>query len=60
VEVATLYDVPGAQGTSVGAADAGTRVQVKGLSWEQPTDTWWYYVESTVGEGWVPDDRLGQ
>jgi micrococcal nuclease len=60
VEGATLYDVPGAQGQAAGQADASTRVQVKGLSWDQPTDVWWYYVEATVGEGWVPGDRLGQ
>ena len=38
--------------------DAGASVQVKRLSWESATGTWWYFIESTAGEGWVETDAL--
>ena len=53
-----LRQAPGDGGEVIGELNAGTSVQVKGLSWEQGIDAWWFYVESTAGEGWVPLDRV--
>ncbi|MBN1642372.1 MAG: thermonuclease family protein [Anaerolineae bacterium] len=51
---------PDPAGEMLLSAPAGTEVQVKLISWQQDADTWWYYCESTAGEGWVPTDRLGR
>ena len=60
IEKALVYASPGAGGAVVGEWAVGTSVQVKGLSWEEASDTWWYWVESTAGEGWVQLDGLGK
>jgi len=59
VEKATVYLLP-QEDEIVGELPAGTSVQVKRASWVEATDVWWYYVESTVTEGWVEPDHLGK
>jgi micrococcal nuclease len=60
VEEAVLYALPSAESGAGKELGAGTSVQVKRLSWEEATDVWWYYVESTEGGGWVQLERLGK
>ena len=57
---ASLHVLPSADGEAIGDLTAGTSVQVTGLSWEEGADMWWYYVESTEGQGWVQSGRLGK
>ena len=38
--------------------EAGTQVQLARLSWEPGTDTWWCFLESAAGAGWVALDHL--
>ena len=39
--------------------DAGTEVQLARLSWEPETGSWWYWIESSAGAGWVRLEQLG-
>jgi endonuclease YncB( thermonuclease family) len=60
VEEAVLYALPAAGSDAGKVLAVGVPVQVKGLSWEESSETWWYYVESADGQGWVQSDRLGR
>lgn len=60
LEDSTLRRTPDAGGELAGSLGAGTPVQVKGLSWEPASGGWWFYLESTDGEGWVEVERVGQ
>jgi hypothetical protein len=55
---AALRALPGEAAETAATAPKGTEAQVKAISWQPETDTWWYYCESTAGEGWVPEDLL--
>lgn len=47
-----VYALPGS-GKLVGSLGPGVSLQVKRVSWDQPSAAWWYYGESTAAEGWV-------
>ena len=57
---ATVYALPDPGSDVVTELSAGTSVEVRRLSWEQATGTWWYYFESVEGQGWVPLEVLSQ
>ena len=55
---ADVYALPEQGSEVVLELPPGARVQVRRLSWEQATGTWWYFFESTRGEGWVALEYL--
>jgi endonuclease YncB( thermonuclease family) len=57
---ASIYAQPGQDSDVAAEFQAGTAVQARNLSWESETGTWWYYVESTEGTGWVTADKLSR
>jgi hypothetical protein len=60
IEQVTLHAVPDRSSQPEAKLEAGTSVQVKGLSWDETHGAWWYYVESGVAEGWALPDALAK
>jgi len=56
VDSVSMYVLPGST-QIVGSLSPGTPMQLKRVSWD-PRGGWWYYGESTQGEGWVAPDLL--
>lgn len=54
----SIYGRPSRDGAVRAELQAGTAVQVTDLAWEKEAGTWWYYVESKKGAGWITADRL--
>jgi hypothetical protein len=55
---AKVHALPEAGSEVVLELAPGFQVQVRRLSWEQATGTWWYFFESRRGEGWVALEYL--
>jgi hypothetical protein len=55
-----IYAHPRQDSDVVVELQAGAAVQARNLAWENETTTWWYYVESPYGAGWVTADRLSR
>ena len=49
---------PNLLGEAVQELAAGTPVQVKGLSWDETIEGWWYLIEGATIEGWVQSAGL--
>ncbi len=56
----TMRESPGKSGVVAATLEAGEEVQLKGLSWDEATDRWWYYAESDAAEGWLSEDDIGR
>ena len=56
----SLYARPEQGSDTVTELQAGAAVQARNLAWESETETWWYYVESLDGAGWVTADTLSR